>query len=566
MKTKLLLPFLTALVLTGCSNDDAPDNNGGGSANGETSYLAVNIVTPKDVMGRATTEGGFEYGTDDENAASSATFILLDNNNKVFQVSKNVALTLETTNTGTPVTNVERISSAIIVVDGVNEKPDIKGILAILNAPSSLDFAKGTDLSTITATLDNYATEESTSAGKFIMSNSVYINDADNITIAEAITKDAFQTTEDLAKKNSINIHVERVVAKVRTKAVTNITDAQFNQGAQVELFEDATKNLTIDIKGIQIANCATKSYLFKDINGLAATGNNAPWEGWNEATNKRCYWAAKTYAFNPVVSSDFNNNSWYAISGKDNNGTDIETGDGVVKLLTAPHSFYVQENINQTYKTSVIVTAQLKDGDQPFALVRIGGLYFTLENGLKHIASILAGHSYKVKIGNDPIKDFDYTCIDWKSEPLTGKKAWTGYAQIKKDLETTAKFYIYDASYTQDANHLKPCTLDDMNNVLKEPQYLALYWKNGMCYYYAEIEHFGKEKKDGKDVNRNGIIRNHIYDITLNKIYGLGVPVIEPDEPIIPERPDDDETLFYLAAKVNILSWKVVSQGVDLH
>ena len=57
--------------------------------------------------------------------------------------------------------------------------------------------------------------------------------------------------------------------------------------------------------------------------------------------------------------------------------------------------------------------------------------------------------------------------------------------------------------------------------------------------------------------------MRNHIYDLTLSSIKGIGTPVFDPDDVIIPERPDI-ENLYYLAARINVLAWKVVSQTVN--
>lgn len=59
------------------------------------------------------------------------------------------------------------------------------------------------------------------------------------------------------------------------------------------------------------------------------------------------------------------------------------------------------------------------------------------------------------------------------------------------------------------------------------------------------------------------GVIRNHVYDLTLNSISGVGTPVFDPNDVIIPETPDE-ETLWYLGAEVNVLKWRIVKQTVD--
>ena len=53
------------------------------------------------------------------------------------------------------------------------------------------------------------------------------------------------------------------------------------------------------------------------------------------------------------------------------------------------------------------------------------------------------------------------------------------------------------------------------------------------------------------------GVVRNHIYDYKIDGIVGLGVPGNEPNIP------DLNET--YLAARLYILEWHVVSNNVTL-
>ena len=77
--------------------------------------------------------------------------------------------------------------------------------------------------------------------------------------------------------------------------------------------------------------------------------------------------------------------------------------------------------------------------------------------------------------------------------------------------------------------------------------------------------------------VGEYGIVRNHSYVMTINSINGLGAPLDEskigpdpenptdddPEEPIVPD-PDDLKDA-YIHAALKVLSWHVVSQGVDL-
>ena len=81
-----------------------------------------------------------------------------------------------------------------------------------------------------------------------------------------------------------------------------------------------------------------------------------------------------------------------------------------------------------------------------------------------------------------------------------------------------------------------------------------AMMWKDGASYYFVTIEHFGDV-----DGFKYGVVRNHIYDITVSGTTGLGSPVFDPTEIIIPERPV--EVVSHVAAQIKILKWKIVQQ-----
>ena len=99
----------------------------------------------------------------------------------------------------------------------------------------------------------------------------------------------------------------------------------------------------------------------------------------------------------------------------------------------------------------------------------------------------------------------------------------------------------------------------NEINGYLANPDVVdrALVWKSGMTYYYHEIEH-----KYG-ETNQFGVVRNHIYAVNVTAIAGLGTPVYDPDQIIYPETPGGNS--HYIAAQINILSWRVVNNDVQL-
>ena len=110
---------------------------------------------------------------------------------------------------------------------------------------------------------------------------------------------------------------------------------------------------------------------------------------------------------------------------------------------------------------------------------------------------------------------------------------------------------------YVKDGETYKTVSKDDVNADLAKEE--ALFRTAGSTYYYTPIKHLGSEGKLGE----YGIVRNHSYQVTIQNIQGYGTPVYDPDKVIDPMIPSDDNT--YLAARINVLSWRVVSSNVNL-
>lgn len=114
------------------------------------------------------------------------------------------------------------------------------------------------------------------------------------------------------------------------------------------------------------------------------------------------------------------------------------------------------------------------------------------------------------------------------------------GY-QVKAQLNEGVTVYKGEVEATAEANTKIGGTLAEIR-------------KDGMAYYHTGVEHLGTAK---------GIVRNHFYQIDVNTINGFGTPVYDPDSEFIPVDPQEVKT--YIAATINVLSWRVVSQTVDL-
>lgn len=121
-----------------------------------------------------------------------------------------------------------------------------------------------------------------------------------------------------------------------------------------------------------------------------------------------------------------------------------------------------------------------------------------------------------------------------------------------------------------QDYVQVTAANLNIVNVQLIQTGYLNTYYE-GLAFYNIPIRHLGFDidnvndalYKDG-EYNWNkmklgdlGLVRNHVYNMTVSKIEGMGTGLRNPDQPIVPEK---DEVNQYIAMRLNILAWNVVN------
>lgn len=126
---------------------------------------------------------------------------------------------------------------------------------------------------------------------------------------------------------------------------------------------------------------------------------------------------------------------------------------------------------------------------------------------------------------------------------------------------------------------------IDAANRLLWKTVSTAQMFHNGLAFFSIPIRHLGYGKNvneanapltsspDGASANVYnwgnmrrgdfGVVRNHVYTLNVTEIKGLGTGLRSDDQPIVP--PMDPES-YWIAARLNILSWRVVpAQGVIL-
>lgn len=159
---------------------------------------------------------------------------------------------------------------------------------------------------------------------------------------------------------------------------------------------------------------------------------------------------------------------------------------------------------------------------------------------------------------------------------------------QLKKNLSTDNqdRYYVtgkngkkYLLTYVMDSGeyrYIKAATTSDDNtsvgsqavNIrLVKTQGYAEAYNTGHAFFNIPVRHlrpgatFGDYDK--VKVGQYGIVRNHTYNIVVNRIEGLGTGIESLDHPLVPNKTIKD---YYIGYKVNVLNWRVVpTQNVDL-
>ena len=160
----------------------------------------------------------------------------------------------------------------------------------------------------------------------------------------------------------------------------------------------------------------------------------------------------------------------------------------------------------------------------------------------------------------NASLQGYTYTYTNEGGQTVTSND-WSNYIKIGKSDEENAAAWDIEAVLDVTTEKPFPTTASVSQTAIETALNnlgTAWCWKDGKSYFYVDIEHFGTAPEN------IGVIRNHIYKLQITSIKGLGTPVFDPSEDIVPQ-PTPNEPKSYVAARINILKWKVVNQTVEL-
>lgn len=251
---------------------------------------------------------------------------------------------------------------------------------------------------------------------------------------------------------------------------------------------------------------------------------------------------------------------------------------------------------------TKVVVAAKLMYADengklQPATICTYGADNYLGEASLKKAIAADLYNSTNNKLckrtavtGDGDETTYTYSAIDTtdiefvvSGDPGTNK-SYKVTPKIKTEggaIPAGKEYYTYNTTTKEYEQVTDIADINGVDNDESKPGKLKsvagsdiTIYRGGNTYYYTTLQHLWFP--DNFDLTAQnvattlptnagawGVVRNHLYNVTLTDIQGWGTPVYDPTEIIIPVTPSNHES--YLGAQINVLMWRVVDQTVSL-
>ena len=379
-----------------------------------------------------------------------------------------------------------------------------------------------------------------------------------------------------------------------------------------VDLVTNITKNFSTDAAGSDPNVPATYAAMNTAFANTGMAGiNGQGLNGWNDAVNHRSYWACSPSYYDeayPQVSDNITDEDVYPYNVKYFTYNEVyEDVEGTPIAWNATTGFATSNAAdNSGYFYSRETTASIKFLTQPdynnkavAASANIIGHY--------SLAGQTATPTFYL-YGKSEGKDVYYTDANitaalisnqnviFTNQTGTQRATNANYFVVKhpekavRENENVAgrlvtlqinENNIPDQLYFYDGDQISLITEDNVvaaNKLLWASASTAQKFHQGLAYFPIPIRHLGwgvnedpnkpllnNEVTTGRPYAINwenlrrgdlGVVRNHVYNIVVTSVQGLGIGLENPDQPMVP--PMDPEN-YYISARVNILPWRVV-------
>lgn len=557
------LMSLGSLILPGCASDENDDIV---RKTEIVRYLTIHIMNAGNGGSRADSEFLYVDGSETESAIHSVYLYFFDkdgNPSDAFSSVEGVShennwilINPSVSSDRDEWPNVERQLTATLAFKGDEDIALPASAIAVINMKNpDFENLKLSDFDSAAYQIPSRSEE-----GIFIMASAVHV--ADGLIKREISVEDKLESSESLSLANPVNIYVERVDARV------DIVRSAKHQDWNYTLTDH--RDITAQILGWQLTVVPEKSNVVKNLDEKwIDTPPLDGWTNWNRPSDKRCFWAKmpdetltvcnglKTMSFNDIVNADMNKS--------DNKVSTMEEADeNYVKSRYTLENTLPFEGEDNIVNTKLIVACRLLKDNKPYSYYRYMAMEIDSEEGVRNAICITFKGKYYVRkttdlevvytdLGADDIELFTPEQVGYRvADDAHAKDSYGAdeYGHLR-DYEVVGK--LKDGLVICDGNKLdsKEVSSKDINAELAF--YPASVCKDGLVYYFVDIMHL-----DGVP----GVVRNHIYELEIHSITGLGSPVFDPSATIIPMSYKDEKS--YVAARIKVLAWRIVRKTYD--
>ena len=610
-KNKLLFGALALLAFTACSDDKFSDAPAEVLNDGSESYITVRIMDATSVYGRA---AEFENGntiTDgtniyNENAIESLTIAFYDANMKFITFGTAGKADITTTPSSG---NIETLGEAKVKLTLRADQSIPRYAIAFANPIRNQPGLSNIETTQIsfrdrfwTSVSPEEGSEDKNTKYLFAMNNSVYFSGEEEaanheLQVAVPVTEKNFYKGKNADNAEAVDFYIERIASKVILKSTTdNNTIPVENIETKIEGLKDndgkidESKKLLVFVPEKWAINAEEKGtnlmkHFMEPYNTLSS---NLTWGTgvlWNDPTNHRSYW---THSLNfstdlskfPDVSDDvvpattpLTYHSYKEI---------MASGSTVGKAL------YTFENTRQSSsfaKNSAVASAVIighyeirENGSTkttPVTFFRRNGSIFTIDGFWAAMASsqqliVKKTETTETSITYQGLSAPELAAIakyDHPTEtPLQDKVVENQVTVMLKEGASLNDYYIKDSDgkYKPYSEVKDTWTNTKINEYLLQVCGLTEIYNDGKAYFNIPIRHLGQMDGKTKGAGYYGVVRNHTYEITVDKIANtaMATGIFNDEEEIVPPTTNDE---YNLKANFKVLAWRIVTQNVTL-
>lgn len=553
------LAVLAAMTASCSSNNDLVNGgNGSGEVENGTAYASFKINLPTTSGTRADPKPGtpsFDHGTAAEYEVKNGTILIFDATTDKFVTSAELGNMNPWTDVKTD--GVTTAAIATVKLSNVSVTGNYNALVLLNN--NTTDNA--TKKVTLPTTADTYTTWSKdvlkANAANYVSTDGIFMANAPMYSETSEPTtlvkiKNVCASPEEAQAKAATVVYVERGLAKVTMKDFTTggySIDAGTYEGGNVKI-----ENWQLDVTNKSTFPVHQTSGLTTDFASIWSTPR---FYDQTSTAFKRVYWG---------VDPNYNNSDYQTLANC-KTAFNMITNDKVVGLAGEASPQYCLEN---TFDLD-----NMKQGQTTRVVFKA---VFT-PNGFTTVQTF-----YKIGNNTDIWKEDDLK-QQIKTVALNVMGITTPEEQAKYDVDLSkgtnisgkaGQHLIEAANITYSGEAASSQVTED--NVDKINEKLGLSdaagistYLNGEAYYIARIKHFNELTSwtagtpYGSDnaafLGRYGVLRNNWYELSVNKVSGLGYPDVPEVKPTVP----DDENDQYINVSVKILDWAKRSQSVDL-